>query len=116
MKLCTDIKPRRDGKVNVVVGEVVYVFAGEPLTAEVEDEGHVAHLLQLGSYYPENAEDFERAGMTLGAALSVNPNGDDDQDDDDDGDDDQDGDQPLGGAPVEALTPKKAAAPKKAKK
>lgn len=111
MKLCTDIKPRRDGKVNVVVGEVTYSFAGEPLTTEVEDEAHVAHLLQMGSFYPENAEDFERAGMTLGAALTANP------DDNDHGSDLDDDDELVNaGAPVEALTPKKPSAPKKAKK
>lgn len=114
MKLNTDIKPRRDGTVNVKVGDTTYTFCGVPLAAEVEDESHVSFLLNNGAFYPENPEDFERAGLTLGAALTANTDGDDDQDEDDDENDEEE----LSGAPLEALTPAKpkpAAAKPKAK-
>lgn len=105
MKLNTDIKPRRDGTVNVTVGDTTYTFRGVPLAAEVEDESHVSFLLNTSLFYPENAEDFERAGQTLGAALTANQDGDGDQDEEEN---ENDGEELVnGGAPVEALTPAK---------
>lgn len=116
MKLCTDIKPRRTGVVLVAVDGVTYTFSGEPLAAVVDNEAHVAELLRNSNFYPEDEKDFERASLTLSAALSSNPNGNEDSEIDDD---DDDGEELVnGGAPVEALTPAKpkpAAAKPKAK-
>lgn len=108
MKLHSDIKPRRDGTVTAMVGEKSYVFSGSPLAAEVDD-ADVAFLLNTGSFYPADAEDFERAGVKLSNALSSSEENDE-ADDDDDEDDEIIGD----GAPLEALTPVKPS--KRAKK
>ena len=103
MKLTTDIQPRKDGTVKAVVPahggakESVYVFqkdASGVLCCEVENEDHLAYLLDSGNFIPEG-----------------DVAADDDDDDSDEGDEGGDGAQ-GGAAPIEANTPPKPKASK----
>ena len=111
MKLSTDIKPRMTGTVIARVEDMTYQFNGQPLECEVENEQHIAFLLNTGSFFPADSADFERAKMQINPLLmSTNV----DEDDDDDADESE---MPNGGAPLEALTPIKVStkAPRKVK-
>ncbi|MBP7501160.1 MAG: hypothetical protein KA784_00070 [Aquabacterium sp.] len=111
MKLITTIAPRRSGVVAVLLlsGLAVNFKPDESgdLSAEIESDTDVAHLLALpgGNFEPANAEDFDRAEALVGSLM---PNGEADADGDDDGEGDEPGpDDEIvnGGLPVEANTP-----------
>lgn len=103
MKLTTDIQPRKDGTVKAVVPahggakESVYLFqkdASGVLCCEVENEDHLAYLLDSGNFIPEG-----------------DVAADDDDDDSDEGDEGAQG----GAGPIEANTPPKPKPKAKAK-
>lgn len=57
MKLFTSLPARRDGTLNVVLGDgTKIVFTGTPLSADVEDEDHADELEGMGFL---SQEDFE---------------------------------------------------------
>lgn len=109
MKLTTDIKPRRDGKLTAKTPDgTEYKFEDDGdgrLVADIKNEDHVSFLLDSGNFYPlDEAADL-------------------DTDEDEDGEGEGDGEGGEGGqdaAPIESNTPPKparkaAAKPKKAK-
>ncbi|UBQ44584.1 hypothetical protein [Comamonas thiooxydans] len=64
MELCTTIPPRNDGTVTVSFplrgGKIkLYVFTGEPLACEVEDEGHIAKMQASGNFMSREAYEKE---------------------------------------------------------
>lgn len=70
MKLETTILPRRDGTVISRVGDVMYVFSPDAsgvLACEVDDDAHVALLIDSGNFYPASSEDYERASELMRA-------------------------------------------------
>ena len=71
MKLQTSIQPRRDGTVKVAgLDGKTYVFtpdADGELSADVGDDGTVAHLLAGGLFWPADEEDHGSA-LALAAA------------------------------------------------
>ncbi len=113
MKLQTGIKPRRDGTVTVQgLNGKAYVFQPDEfgeLTADIDHEATVAHLLKLDAFLPADEADFDRALLTMKAAQGPGPDADagDDLDDDDDEDDSPNPDAP----PVESKTLPAPAAP-----
>lgn len=112
MRLCTDITPRGDGTV-IVLGldrKTRLVFrpgADGVLAADIPDDGLAAHLLSLGSFFPDSPEDADAA-----ARLVADRAGDADDDGDMDPDDpDGTGADAAGGQPIEARTPAKSLKP-----
>ncbi|MEF9946836.1 MAG: hypothetical protein RR800_00590 [Comamonas sp.] len=62
MELCTTIPARKDGTVTVpfAIGggkTKLYVFTGEPLACEVDDEAHAAKMIGTGNFM--SREDYE---------------------------------------------------------
>lgn len=88
MKLETTILPRRDGTVNVEIGDMRYVFSPDDtgaLVCDIANEDDVAHLLRQGDHFlPADEEDFAAASALVAAGGSSSV--DDDDDDDDQGD------------------------------
>lgn len=72
MELCTTIPPRNDGTVTVSFplggGKTkLYVFTGEPLACEVEDEGHIAKMEASGNFMSREAYEQEIAFLRQAA-------------------------------------------------
>lgn len=74
MKLATEIKPRKDGKVIVsdLSGTVMYEFTPHPqddgvMVGDVRDDKTVAHLLSTGNFFPASEKDDARAEKLLAA-------------------------------------------------
>lgn len=80
MKLETTINPRKDGTVLARFGkEVLYTFApGDDgaLTCDVDNDEHVAFLLNTGNFYPADAESFEEAAALVAGDEAVEVPGD----------------------------------------
>jgi len=94
MKIETTIAPRKDGAVNVELDGSAYKFVADEhgrLMADIENDAHIAYLLDLGEFLPADEEDFARAAEIAG---------NDADDADDDGDDAPVADVP----PIEAKT------------
>lgn len=108
MKLITTIAPRSTGEVIVQLLSGLTVHfeadAGGDLSAEIDSDTDVAHLLALpgGNFEPANAEDFDRAEALVGGLM---PAADADADGDDDDTPGPDDEIVNGGLPVEANTP-----------
>lgn len=99
MKLETTITPREEGNVLVELDGKEYNFAPDEsgsLVADVEDEKHVAHLLNLETFVPVNEADFVKAADLANA-------GNDNGDEDDEGDEDDDELSDPNAAPVEGV-------------
>lgn len=114
MKLITTIAPRRSGIVTALLlsGLTVDFKPDESgdLSAEVESDADVAHLLALpgGNFEPANASDFDRAEALVGGLMTAADAEGDDDGEDDDGEGDEPGPEDEivnGGLPVEANTP-----------
>jgi hypothetical protein len=103
MQLETNIKPRKDGTVRVVVpsgGVVVFVVdeVGR-LVADVADDGDQAFLLTLGDFYPFDEADFVQAESLIREEVGIDDLPDDDGD--------------VNAAPVEVVTPPRSPKPSK---
>lgn len=130
MKICTSIKPRRSGTVNLKgVSGKEYVFqvdANGDLSAEIEDKDDLANVLAMTDFFPAEDADMDQAQQLLRGLVGGNgqdqgdpdddPDGDGDGDDDDDDDHDGDDAAQMNALPVEANTPPKPAKPSKRKK
>lgn len=101
MKLSTELKPRTDGTLRVLgLDGKTYVFKGDPLECDVDDERTLAHLLALDTFFPSSDDDHAAAlALVDGMATSGGPAGDDLDDDDDQVD--------MNALPIEANTPPK---------
>lgn len=100
MKLTTDIKPRRDGKLTAKVPDgSVYRFEDEGdgyLVCDITNQADIEFLLDTGNFYP--ADGLAVGGSGDGSEL---------------GDDEDSGDGGEDSPPVEANTPPKPSAAKK---
>lgn len=119
MKICTSIKPRRTGVVNLVgITGKEYVFqpdANGDLAADIEDKDDLANVLAMTDFFPADDADIVRAQQLLRELVGNDGNPDvDDEQDVQDVDDEQDDAQQMDALPVEANTPPKPGKKKKA--
>lgn len=81
MKLSTDIKPRKDGTLNVKVHDgSEYKFSQDNygiLVADVTNEEHVGFLLDTGNFYPADEDDISQ-GLKLVSETGEDGDGEDD--------------------------------------
>ena len=89
MKIETSIKPRRDGTVVADIDAKKYIFSADDagvMTAEVENEAHIAFLLSRGDdFLPAEDADFDRADALVSSAkVAAEESTDDDEVPDDD--------------------------------
>ena len=84
MKIETSIKPRKDGTVVANIDAQKYVFSADDagvMTAEVENEAHIAFLLSRGDdFLPADDADFDRADALVAAAKVAAEESTDDDD------------------------------------
>lgn len=109
MLLVTTIPPNADGFVMPEFGKVSYKFLPNEegdLVAEVDNDGHVAHLLGTGNFYPHDEADFQAATDIIGDQ--------DDREEDEEEDFEGEGETEPDAAPLEALTPRSNRKPRKA--
>jgi hypothetical protein len=105
MKIETSTPLRRDGTVIVSgLDGVSYVFKPDEesgmVVCDVDHEPTVAHLLRVGTFFPADEADHEKAAALID--LIQSPAGDDE---DDGSDDDEDEEVDPNALPVEAGTP-----------
>lgn len=110
MKICTSIKPRRTGVVNLVgITGKEYVFQPDvngDLAADIEDEDDLANVLAMTDFFPADDADIVRAQQLLRELVGNDGNPD--------VDDEQDDAQQMDALPVESNTPPKPGKKKKA--
>lgn len=69
MKLETSILPRRDGTINTLMPDkTTYKFKQDThgaMVCDIDNESHVAWLIDTGRFYPASDEDFEQASKLM---------------------------------------------------
>jgi hypothetical protein len=107
MKLETSIPMRTDGTVRVAgLDGKAYVFKMDAesgmVSCDVSHDETLAHLLRIGTFFPIDMADYDKAESMLDMSKAPDTDGDDGQDD---GDDDEDEEVDPNALPVEAGTP-----------